>query len=114
MKRLRKDGMMSAIMSSIFDEETRTALSLGRKFSAAGKDLDKLAEAMDVNWEEMYRLADLVADRIQANHPKGDFLEPIEERYQRYYREYDFDWKSNIGTRDVDEDGERLRSEGGL
>jgi len=102
MKKLKKDGMATAVMQSIFDEETRTALSLGRKFAAAGKDLDKLADAMNTNWEEMYRLADLVADRIQAKSPKAEFLEPIVERYQPYHREYDFDWKSKLGKkRDV-------------
>ena len=102
MKRLKKDGVATAVMQSIFDEETRIALSLGRKFSAAGKDLDKLADAMNTNWEDMYRLADLVADRIQAKSPKSKFLEPIVERYQPYYREYDFDWKNKIGKQGDD------------
>ena len=102
MKRLKKDGVATAVMQSIFDEETRIALSLGRKFSAAGKDLDKLADAMNTNWEDMYRLADLVADRIQAKSLKSKFLEPIVERYQPYYREYDFDWKNKIGKQGDD------------
>lgn len=96
-KRLKKDGMASAIIASVFNEETRTALSLGRKFSVAGRDLDKIADVMNTNWEEMYKLADLVADRIQAKSPKSKFLEPIVERYHPYHREYDFDWKSKLG-----------------
>lgn len=98
MKQLKKDGMLGSMLSAITNHESRLALSLASKFKDAGKDLNKVANVMTENWVEMYELADAVSDRIVAEGPRSEFIEPIVERIQPYCREYDHDWKAKVGV----------------
>lgn len=102
LKRLKNEGLVSALVASVASDEaaeSRTAISLARKLSPAGRDLERLSKLMDENWEEFYLLADQVSDRIVRNMPKGSFVEgQAVERIKPYYREYDFDWKRRVGV----------------
>lgn len=95
LKKTQKAGA-AGLVSAIFDGEARASLSLGKKLAAAGRDLPKLAAAMDANWQEVYGLADMVAARHIATGRKGEFLEPCVERLKGAATSFDHDWKSKV------------------
>jgi len=99
---LKKQGTMAAIMAALpvlggaDAEEARAALSLGRTLGAA-KGKEALSEAMDLNWKEVYGLADAVAARHIRDGEKLSFVEgPVVERLVRGATEFDASWKEKL------------------
>ena len=99
---LKKQGTMGAIMAALpvlggaDAEEARAALSLGRTLGAA-KGKEALSEAMDLNWKEVYGLADAVAARHIRDGEKLSFVEgPVVERLVRGATEFDASWKEKL------------------
>jgi hypothetical protein len=76
--------------------EAAAALSLARKLAPAGRDLKKLAAAMDANWREIYGLAELIADRHVRDGECASFLEPVVDRFRPAVTTYDHDWKEKL------------------
>ena len=70
--------------------------SLARKLAPAGRDLNKLAAAMDENWREVYELAELVAERHMRSGESGAFCEPVTERLMPAATTFDHDWKAKV------------------
>lgn len=100
LKQLAKDGLPASLSKAVFNPEERAevfaALSLARHFSAAGRDPAKLAKVMNERWEELYHLADLVAERHMNSGARGQFLEPIVERLEVGSTHFDHDWKAKL------------------
>jgi hypothetical protein len=73
------------------------AVQLARKLQPAGRDLPKLAAAMDENWREIYDLADQIAERHLRTGPRSSFLEgaPV-ERLLPAATYFDADWKGKL------------------
>ena len=73
------------------------AVQLARKLQPAGRDLSKLAAAMDDNWREIYDLADQIAERHLRTGPRSSFLEgtPV-ERLLPAATYFDANWKGKL------------------
>ena len=79
LKTLQKGGLAAAaagLLSPSSHAEVRSALSLARALQPAGRDLKKLAKAMDENWREIYALADVIAERHIRTGRCAAFREP--------------------------------------
>ena len=63
LKALQKGGVVAELAKLFGDEsaEARAAINLARKLAPAGRDLTKMAAAMDENWKEVYELAEVWA-----------------------------------------------------
>lgn len=108
LKRLQRGGLTGAVAdiigaSSSGDNmqmqftETMAAMALARKLAPAGRDVQKMANAMDANWRDIYGLADLVCARHISQSPKDQtFVEPIVQRLTGASVEFDHDWKAKI------------------
>ena len=103
LKELKRGGAFGAFSSLIggegplFSAETMSAIGLARKLAPAGRDLGKLAAAMDENWRDVYELAELVAERHMRSSEGGRaFCEPAVERLIPAARTFDHDWKSKV------------------
>ena len=64
-----------------------------------GRDLKKVAVAMDENWRSIYGLAELIEERHIRDGVKGQFIEPVVERLVPASLEFDSDWKEKIWMR---------------
>ena len=62
----------------------------------AGRDLDKLAKAMNDNWELLYGLSELIEQRHVKGLKGSQFCEPIVDRLYPASPEYDHDWKAKV------------------
>jgi len=100
LKALQKGGLAAAaagLLSPSSHAEVRSALSLARALQPAGRDLNKLAKAMDENWREIYALADVIAERHIRTGRKGAFLEGTPtDRHMPAATHFDAAWKSKL------------------
>jgi len=96
LKAVAKGGAGAAVAAAVFDAEARTALLLASKLKPAGRDLKKMAVAMDENWRSIYGLAELIEERHIRDGVKGQFIEPVVERLVPASLEFDSDWKEKI------------------
>jgi len=99
LKSLQKGGAAAVLGGLLSPEraEVLAAVQLGRKLQPAGRDLPKLAAAMDANWREIYDLADQIADRHLRTGLRSTFLEgtPV-ERLLPAATYFDADWKGKL------------------
>eukprot|EP01134_Creolimax_fragrantissima_P001952 CFRG1952T1 len=98
LKRVQKGGLGGAI-ADVFSSnsaEAVAALQLARKLAPAGRNLEKMAAALDENWREMYALADMISDRHIATSPGSKFIEPCVNRLKGAATAFDHDWKDKI------------------
>lgn len=99
LRKVQKGGMGKAI-GDLFTEDSAEALAalrLARELMPAGRDLQKMAKALDDNWKSVYALADMIADRHIAKSPPGKcFIEPCVERLQGAQTTFDEDWKNKL------------------
>ena len=94
LNRVRKDGVFSTLTE--FSKESWSSLQLANKMKSAGRDLDKIAKALDDNWKEVYDLADQVCERHIQNTPGSAFLEPCVNRLKGADFDFDKEWKDKI------------------
>ena len=94
LNRVRKDGVFSTLTE--FSKESWSSLQLANKMKSAGRDLDKIAKALDDNWKEVYDLADRVCERHIQNTPGSAFLEPCVNRLKGADFDFDKEWKDKI------------------
>ena len=96
---MQKGGAAAVLGGLLSPEraEVLAAVQLGRKLQPAGRDLPKLAAAMDANWREIYDLADQIADRHLRTGLRSTFLEgtPV-ERLLPAATYFDADWKGKL------------------
>ena len=102
LKKLHKNGMLSE-MANLFGstQEARAeglaALMLAKNLAPAGRDLDKMAIAMDKNWKEVFELAKLIEVRHMKTQKSSTFIEKnIVERLTPASAAFDFGWKGKI------------------
>ncbi|KNC76209.1 hypothetical protein SARC_11278 [Sphaeroforma arctica JP610] len=100
LKRVQKGGVggMVGDVFSTNSAEAIAAISLARKLAPAGRDLQKMAAALDVNWRELYGLSDMICERHINSTQGSKFIEPCVERLRASSNEYDHDWKSKLGS----------------
>jgi len=100
LRALQKGGAAAALggLFSSDRAETFAAISLARKLAPAGRDVDKLAAAMNENWREIYDLAELIADRHIRNGTKSKFVETAVERLRPALASFDAEWKDKLGA----------------
>lgn len=91
---IKRRGMPGALLDCLTSPEARQALLLAQKLNGAGRDRGKQQAAMEANWQDIYELADTVADRHIRNGEKGQFCEPIVERLRRSATTFDEDWQA--------------------
>mmetsp|Transcript_3275 Transcript_3275/g.6213 ORF Transcript_3275/g.6213 Transcript_3275/m.6213 type:complete len:563 (+) Transcript_3275:49-1737(+) len=98
LKQVKKDGAMGTLGKAFGSDgkEALAALNLARKLAPAGRDLAKMEKAFNDNWEDIYALADMVADRHMRDQPPLPFSEDIVERLMPADVEYDHSWKSKV------------------
>ena len=100
LRRLQKGGV-SAVLSGMLSSErgeVLAALGLARKLQPAGRDAEKLGQAMDENWREIYALADMIAERHVRTGSRASFLEgDTVERLLPAATHFDADWKRKLG-----------------
>lgn len=98
LKRVAKGGLLGACQDILSQgAEGVAALRLAQKMAPAGRDLKKMAAALEANWKDLYALADLVCDRhIRGAVPGRTFLEPCVDRLRGADLAYDLEWKSKI------------------
>lgn len=73
-------GGVGAAVAGAFDKEGRKALLLASKLKPAGRDLKKLAVAMDKNWKDIYALSERIEQRHMQDCVKSLFIEPAVQR----------------------------------
>jgi len=114
LRKLQKGGALSALGGIFGADRTETvaALSLARKLAPAGRDIEKLAAAMNENWREIYDLADLIADRHLRTGARSAFLEPPVERLRPASPEFDSEWKAKLSVPAIIEEAEPIRAFG--
>jgi acyl-CoA oxidase len=105
LKQLQKGGAVGAITGLFASPdaaaEQLAAISLARKLAPAGRDLEKMAAAMDANWREVYALADLVCARHvregSGTGPGFEFPEgpPVEQLWPQATA-FDEAWKEKL------------------
>ena len=101
LRKIQKGGVPAAV-AECFDpsnaSEAYSALLLAQKLAPAGRDLEKLAKAMDDNWKDIYALADKVADRHVRKGKRSAFIEGLPaERLVPAVTDFDEDWKGKLG-----------------
>jgi len=101
LKALKKGGVFGAISAllhdgPLFDTETLAAMGLARKLAPAGRDVHKLAAAMNEHWRDVYELADLIAFRHMNTGASGAFCEPVIDRLIPAVTTFDHDWKAKV------------------
>jgi len=99
LKKVQRAGAIGAITAcfSTHGAEARAALSLARKLQPAGRDLEKLAAAMNTYWRDVYALADIIADRFEETCTPSAFIEgtPV-ERIKPAEKTWDDQWKEKV------------------
>ena len=88
LKAVAKGGMGAAV--------TREALLLTSKRKPAGRDLKKLAVAMDKNWKDNYALSERIEQRHMRDGVKSSFIESAVQRLAPASVDFDNDWKEKI------------------
>ena len=73
-----------------------TAFGSSSQLAPAGRDLAKMEKAFNDNWEDIYSLAEMVADRHVRDQAPLPFSEDIVERLMPADVEYDHSWKSKV------------------
>jgi len=97
LRALQKGGL-GAMARAVLTAEGRAALRLARQLAPAGRDVNKLAKAMDQNWEELYGLADLICERHINATPPRRFIETCTERVRGADIAFDHAWKDKLAT----------------
>mmetsp|Transcript_13721 Transcript_13721/g.39397 ORF Transcript_13721/g.39397 Transcript_13721/m.39397 type:complete len:138 (-) Transcript_13721:219-632(-) len=101
LKALQKGGAAAALSGLLGEHraEVFAAANLARKLQPAGRDVAKLAAAMDEHWREIYDLAEMIAERHIRTGPRAAFVEgPSVERLTPAATGFDADWKGKLGA----------------
>lgn len=69
---------------------------LTSKRKLAGRDLKKLAVAMDKNWKDNYALSERIEQRHMRDGVKSSFIESAVQRLAPASVDFDNDWKEKI------------------
>jgi len=98
LKALKKGGLLGALDGMLAGQgvEMLAAGRLAMKLTPAGRDVEKLAVAMDDNWRELYGLAELVAARHMRQGSSAAFIEPMVDRLRPAATTFDHGWKAQL------------------
>jgi hypothetical protein len=101
LKRVQKEGPLSTALSIVNGsgdgKEAMAALQLAQKLAPAGRDVQKLNKLMTQHWQDIYKLAELVEDRIIRNTKPASFVEgEIVDRLAGADSDFDTAWKSSL------------------
>lgn len=102
LKKITKNGILPELLKLLGGSgvaearESFAALSLARKLAPAGRDVQKMAIAMDTNWKSVYELARLIELRHIKTQKPATFIEPIQERFTPSATTFDTNWKEKL------------------